>query len=132
MIPLSLVSDFVLAHVVCNAKASDAKNNDLSSQVDTVANGVSWCIANEVCPARHCQQFRRGKYASVGKTLTWQERRLTSQLTRSTRLQQLVLLVQQSLLGISISTTFVHVMDLLLMPHDKKPGPPGKAPVVMK
>ncbi len=54
VIPPSFISDLVLAHVVDDAETGHEEDNNLSSEINAVADGVSRRIANEVCPsAKH-------------------------------------------------------------------------------
>lgn len=51
MISFSCVPQSVLPNIVCDTKACQAQHNDLCSQIDRVADGVTRCIPNQVCPA---------------------------------------------------------------------------------
>lgn len=50
MIPFSLVPDPVLAHIVRNAKAGDAENNELGCEIDGMPDWIPWSVSDEISP----------------------------------------------------------------------------------
>lgn len=112
MISLAEFSLPVFPFAVCNTRKCEHKNSDLSTKIDCVPRGVSWRIFHCICPTivsfPYCTRISSTHHVA----------RTPPAVPRVTMY--------------ALDTARTAGPAALFIPHERKPGPPGKAPSVMK